>query len=998
MAKFDPQNPQRINNLDYNAIRAKVVNILGPGTGQSGYGQPIFSQPVFQGNTITKAQWDALRADLYNIRYHQTGLIPSIVSPALRTPIAFGSSHPNTAYDISIEQSTASKFNLAANQSITSAKASQSRTGSWNTYCECTVTVTFASADKARWFFNSGSKLRFSAARTGGSSTSQNNSWTNLLNGVGIVEFGAITPQIINFYSLTDEYQIFRQTSDSGIYSANFYRLEARCDVENNIAGGATVLTFRIGFSDLYEDVSGQPPPDLVDGTLRVDVSEIKAAGTLIPSGLFEIDSPTYLISSIIVSDPTPLPPTYSIVPSSSTVVEGNAVTFSITTSNLLNGTVLYWTTNTVNGTVIASDFVDNALTGSIIITGNVATITRRISAADGLTEGDADPDDEFTLSLRTGSISGPVVATSAVVEIVDTPPTYSIIANTTLVYEGDSVTFSVTTTSVANGTVLYWTVLSTQGDTATSDFADGLTSGTVVINNNSGAIIRQVTGLDGDEPTPNDKFRIQLRTESISGTVVANSQEVEIVDVEPTYTIAPSASSVVEGNSVTFTVTTTNVLNGTVLYWTTTSTQNNTSAADFTDNAMSGTVTINSNIGIITRTLVAGDGNAEPNDKFTISVRTGSSSGPIKATSSQVEIIDVEATFSIAPNLSTVNEGSSVIFTVTTTLIANGSTLYWTLGGTANGSDFSDSASSGTVIINGNSGTITRTLRNDLITDGPENFFLRLRTGSTSGTIVATSSTVSINDTSRTPAGQQEFTTALGTDYTFNVPTGVTTLNVVIVGGGAGGGYSNRRVPQNSGGGGGSGGYYTGTISVPLNNNPLSPTVLGIRVGERGLGSPKNPQGSNSTGVTSPRLTTELFATDGSDSYITLPGVSPSLTPFKATGGKRGGNAVFSTETPGTAGAGGLPAGGSGTAGQTVGNSNNTTPPLFITGTAAGGQGGSNPLGNGGVFSASTGNVGTGYGAGGSGAGVNQVTSNTTEAAYAGGNGTGGYIRISWN
>ena len=115
---------------------------------------------------------------------------------------------------------------------------------------------------------------------------------------------------------------------------------------------------------------------------------------------------------------------------------------------------------------------------------------------------------------------------------------------------------------------------------------------------------------------------------------------------------------------------------------------------------------------------------------------------------------------YGISSSTSSVNEGSPVTFTVTTLNVPNGTTLYWTtnaVSGTVNASDFSDSTTSGSFTITSGSGTVTRTLANDATTEGSESFQLQIRTDSTSGTIVATSSTVTINDTSiLAPLGSQ--------------------------------------------------------------------------------------------------------------------------------------------------------------------------------------------------------------------------------------------------
>lgn len=110
-----------------------------------------------------------------------------------------------------------------------------------------------------------------------------------------------------------------------------------------------------------------------------------------------------------------------------------------------------------------------------------------------------------------------------------------------------------------------------------------------------------------------------------------------------PTYAITGSPTVVNEGSSVTFTIVTTNVGNGTVLYWTTHAPDgelNTPSAGDFTDNTTEGSVTINSNAGSFIRTLVE-DSSTEGDEVFVIKLRQDSTSGAILATSNTVTIGD---------------------------------------------------------------------------------------------------------------------------------------------------------------------------------------------------------------------------------------------------------------------------------------------------------------------------------------------------------------------
>ena len=115
---------------------------------------------------------------------------------------------------------------------------------------------------------------------------------------------------------------------------------------------------------------------------------------------------------------------------------------------------------------------------------------------------------------------------------------------------------------------------------------------------------------------------------------------------------------------------------------------------------------------------------------------------------------------YTIIPSSTLVNEGTTVTFTVNTTGIQNSTTLYYTTTGTASASDFSDNTLTGSVVINNNTATITKTIVNDFtVGEGTETFALQLRETGISGTIVATSSTVSITDSS-----VATFTTALST------------------------------------------------------------------------------------------------------------------------------------------------------------------------------------------------------------------------------------------
>lgn len=107
---------------------------------------------------------------------------------------------------------------------------------------------------------------------------------------------------------------------------------------------------------------------------------------------------------------------------------------------------------------------------------------------------------------------------------------------------------------------------------------------------------------------------------------------------------------------------------------------------------------------------------------------------------------------YALTGSAGSVNEGGSVTFTLTTD--GPDGTFYWTNSGTTNASDFSDSANNGSFVTVGGVGTFTRTLAADVTTEGAETIIMNARTNSVTGTIVATSQTVTVADTSTAPLG----------------------------------------------------------------------------------------------------------------------------------------------------------------------------------------------------------------------------------------------------
>ena len=349
-------------------------------------------------------------------------------------------------------------------------------------------------------------------------------------------------------------------------------------------------------------------------------------------------------------------------------------------------------------------------------------------------------------------------------------PPSYSITPSSTSVYEGSTVSFAVTTTNVGVGTVLYYSIV---GSASSTDFVgDSLTGSFAIdgISNNVGfATFTKTLKIDSDYTEGVEAFKVKILTGAADGTgsVVATSSTVYVTGLGiPTYSIGVSTTTVSEGGSVDFTINTVNVGAGTTLYFSTTG---SVEEADFSDSSLIGSfnvVSTGSTTGVATATrTIAYDLNDESDEQFTLTVRTGSASGTGIATSPTITVKNTAPSYSVTADKTTVDEGESVTFTITTNGVPAGSTLYWTLtelSGTVTQGDLNNpTALSGGISINSSTNNvvyITKSLKRDYETESLlESVRFDLRTGSTSGPVVASSPTIYFVDTSKTPGAEAD-------------------------------------------------------------------------------------------------------------------------------------------------------------------------------------------------------------------------------------------------
>lgn len=261
---------------DINSFVTRLNNLWGTGTGNTGFLQTnILPTPVgkVQSTTFVDIINRCLEiADIKNVTFTQLPPISLFaVGNKIRATDINGSTYNLDNSITLLETSTGidlTNYTLSPNISCTS------RSTAWNTILLHEITVDFGTEDDARRYFNTGSQIRFSGDRTGGTVTPQNTSWTNLFNNIGYVTFssdntgqtgtGGVTTNI-GYYDLTSTYQeIFRQNSNDSGYAMNEYIINARRENYTGTNGAnGSLLRFQIILSDDYTGIG-----DNIDGII----------------------------------------------------------------------------------------------------------------------------------------------------------------------------------------------------------------------------------------------------------------------------------------------------------------------------------------------------------------------------------------------------------------------------------------------------------------------------------------------------------------------------------------------------------------------------------------------------------------------------------------------------------------------------------------------------------------------------------------------------------
>ena len=280
--------------------------------------------------------------------------------------------------------------------------------------------------------------------------------------------------------------------------------------------------------------------------------------------------------SNILLSSSFPTHRTYALTKNVLEVDEGQSFTITLTTENVANGTSVPYTI-----TGIESEDIDGvSLTGNFVVNSNTASLTFP-TTVDLTTEGDQN----FVLTLDNGKAEIGIQINDT--STTDQRPVYTLTKSADVINEGDTVTFTLSTKNVEDG-LLGYTI------TGIDEF--DLSSGSITGNINlvSGAGSVSIT-LREDQLTEGT----ELITFSLDDPF-ANPVFVSVTDTSktPTYSLSVSDTEIDEGFGVTFTLTTTDVFDGTSVPYTITG----ISASDINE-SLTGSFIVNDNTATTTIT-----------------------------------------------------------------------------------------------------------------------------------------------------------------------------------------------------------------------------------------------------------------------------------------------------------------------------------------------------------------------------------------------------------
>jgi hypothetical protein len=179
-----------IEATDYNGFAAtnsgaNVNDIWGTGSGDKGYGQSTILSTVSTGGTVSASSWADLNNRITSLGNHTNTSITSRSNPTTGSVIAILSNLNTDLTNVTNNRGNAvSSGTTSSTWTGSTAKTSGTGSGGSSWTITWTHTVTFPSANQARYFWNAGGLVRLDMSKTS-TGTGSDTFWNTFVGYVG---------------------------------------------------------------------------------------------------------------------------------------------------------------------------------------------------------------------------------------------------------------------------------------------------------------------------------------------------------------------------------------------------------------------------------------------------------------------------------------------------------------------------------------------------------------------------------------------------------------------------------------------------------------------------------------------------------------------------------------------------------------------------------------------------------------------------------------------
>lgn len=357
-------------------------------------------------------------------------------------------------------------------------------------------------------------------------------------------------------------FETYKDTTTEGEESF-FIKLEPNMTPTDMITSFPTGNVFKCTITDFEDGTGNSPPTTPLPGVAPIPF----VPPTLTTTADVVVGAP--------IGDTSPIVPEYIITTDKTFYKEGETITYTITTSNVVNlGPYTY----TLEGDIDAADVV-GGLTGTFNL-GEDGTAVVEVEIATN-----TDVDDNQLESITFFLTGTPAYADAFILGANDslgTQPVWSVTSDVNYVREGETVTFTIGALNIPDGTNFTYKL---EGNITRRDIVGYRLQSSVDVDANplqiiDGQCVIPLTIAEDGLTEDKEQFDFVLVSyvdedgndvaiENVSTRVVIPTEVLIDEAVTPTFRVEANKFQYREGETIVYTVTTTNISNGTLLQYT---------------------------------------------------------------------------------------------------------------------------------------------------------------------------------------------------------------------------------------------------------------------------------------------------------------------------------------------------------------------------------------------------------------------------------------------